>query len=426
MKPHKEKKDRQWSRLDNAAKIFPSTSGKRDTKVFRFACELVRPVEEAILQQALDRTLEEFPGFLCVLKHGLFWYYLEASDQRPVVHPENQPPCSALYKQNESSLLFDVSYYRCRINLEVHHVLTDGTGAVQFLRVLVYHYLLLRDGERWGTAPPVMDVDASSTEKMADSFQKYYSGRREGKRTPFRTAYRIHGPKVAEYRIRVIEGVLPVDAVLRKAREYHTTVTVFLTAVLMRAIYEEMTVRERKKRMVLTIPVNLRQYFASGSARNFFGLIAIAYQFSRQPAELEDIIRYVDECFKQELTTERLEERLNSLGALEHNVFARIAPLIFKDLCLRIAYQISTLTETATLSNIGRVDMPEEMREEIRLFDVFVSTDKLQICMCSYRNNMVISFTSPFVSTDIQKNFFRTLTEMGIEAEIAMNPIDEE
>ena len=232
MKPHKEKKDRQWSRLDNAAKIFPSTSGKRDTKVFRFACELVRPVEEAILQQALDRTLEEFPGFLCVLKHGLFWYYLEASDQRPVVHPENQPPCSALYKQNESSLLFDVSYYRCRINLEVHHVLTDGTGAVQFLRVLVYHYLLLRDGERWGTAPPVMDVDASSTEKMADSFQKYYSGRREGKRTPFRTAYRIHGPKVAEYRIRVIEGVLPVDAVLRKAREYHTTVTVFLTAVL--------------------------------------------------------------------------------------------------------------------------------------------------------------------------------------------------
>ena len=78
------------------------------------------------------------------------------------------------------------------------------------------------------------------------------------------------------------------------------------------------------------------------------------------------------------------------------------------------------------MSNIGRVDMPEEMREEIRLFDVFVSTDKLQICMCSYRNNMVISFTSPFVSTDIQKNFFRTLTEMGIEAEIAMNPIDEE
>ena len=30
------------------------------------------------------------------------------------------------------------------------------------------------------------------------------------------------------------------------------------------------------------------------------------------------------------------------------------------------------------------------------------------------------------MSTDIQKNFFRTLTDMGIEAEIAMNPIDEE
>ena len=156
MKPHKAKKNRQWSRLDNAAKIFPSTSGKRDTKVFRFACELTRPVEEAILQQALDRTLKEFPGFLCVLKHGLFWYYLEAVEQCPAVHPEDQPPCSALYKQNESSLLFNVSYHRCRINLEVHHVLTDGTGAVQFLRVLVYHYLLLRDKERWGASPPAV------------------------------------------------------------------------------------------------------------------------------------------------------------------------------------------------------------------------------------------------------------------------------
>lgn len=426
MKRKRAKQDRSWSRLDNAAKVFPSTTGKRDTKVFRFACELYQPVDEALLQQALERTVEEFPGFLSVLKHGLFWYYLESSDLRPVVHPENQPPCSALYNENKRSLLFDVSYHRCRINLEVYHVLTDGTGAVQFLRVLVYHYLLLRDKERWGDTPPIMDVDASSTEKMADSFKKYYSGRKAGKNTPFHFAYRIHGPKVAEYRMRVIEGMLPVDAVLQKAREHHTTVTAFLAAILMRAIFEEMTVRERKKRMVLTVPVNLRQYFASGSARNFFSLISIAYRFSRQSAELEDIIAYVDECFKRELTPERMNERLNSLGALERNVFARIAPLVLKNLCIRIAYQISTLTETATLSNVGRVDMPKEMQEDIRLFDVFVSTDKLQICMCSYRNNMVISFTSPFISTDIQKNFFRALTAMGIEAEISANPLGDE
>ena len=33
-------KSKSWSRLDNAAKIFPSTIEKTDTRVFRFYCEL--------------------------------------------------------------------------------------------------------------------------------------------------------------------------------------------------------------------------------------------------------------------------------------------------------------------------------------------------------------------------------------------------
>ena len=51
-------KNPQWSRLDNAAKIFPSTSTSRDSKVFRFACQLREEVEPEILQHALDRTME--------------------------------------------------------------------------------------------------------------------------------------------------------------------------------------------------------------------------------------------------------------------------------------------------------------------------------------------------------------------------------
>lgn len=66
-----------WNRLDNAAKIFPPTSNKQDTKVFRFACQLNERVEQEILQQATEKTLETFPIFRSVLKHGLFWYYLE-------------------------------------------------------------------------------------------------------------------------------------------------------------------------------------------------------------------------------------------------------------------------------------------------------------------------------------------------------------
>ena len=38
-----------WRKLDNAALAFPLVTGKDDTRVFRFYCELKEPVEEATL-----------------------------------------------------------------------------------------------------------------------------------------------------------------------------------------------------------------------------------------------------------------------------------------------------------------------------------------------------------------------------------------
>ena len=81
-----------------------------------------------------------------------------------------------------------------------------------------------------------------------------------------------------------------------------------------------------------------------------------------------------------------------------------------KDFVMRIGYDLSASKETAAISNVGKIDMPPELREYIRLFDVFVSTSRLQVCMCSFGDQLTASFTAPFVSTDIQKNFFRFLT----------------
>ena len=122
-------------------KIFPGTSNRSDMKVFRFACQLNEPVVQSYLEEATRQTLKEFPIFQTLLKRGLFWYYLEKTGQEAIVREEDKEPCSPMFDKNFKRLLFNVSYYRNGINLEVHHVLTDGTGAIQFLRALVIHYL---------------------------------------------------------------------------------------------------------------------------------------------------------------------------------------------------------------------------------------------------------------------------------------------
>ena len=130
-----------WRKLDNAALAFPLVSGKNDTRVFRFYCQLKEKVDGEILQSALDQTMEKYPLFRAVLRKGLFWHYLEQSNKRPVVREEYKEPCSSLYIRDKRDLLFEVTYYKKRINFEVFHVLTDGTGASEFVRELVKNYL---------------------------------------------------------------------------------------------------------------------------------------------------------------------------------------------------------------------------------------------------------------------------------------------
>lgn len=136
-----------WRKLDNAALAFPLVTGKNDSRVFRFYCQLKEEVDPDILQKALDQTMEKYPLFQAVLRKGLFWFYLERRDIRAVVKPEKKPPCSQLYIPDQKSLLFRVSHHRNRINFEVYHALTDGTGAMNFVTELVQDYLILAHPE---------------------------------------------------------------------------------------------------------------------------------------------------------------------------------------------------------------------------------------------------------------------------------------
>lgn len=411
-----------WSRLDNAAKIFPPTSSKRDTRVFRFACELFDEVDGEILQRALDCAAEKFPNFLFVLKRGFFWYYLEKSDLRPVVLPETEPPCSKIYGTKKKMLLFDVTYYKNRINLEVYHVLTDGTGALRFLLTIVYHYLAKRHKSEMPENLPPLEYDASFKQKTADSFQKYYKNTAAKSKDKRRRAFDIRTDSFPSYGLNIITGVMSVKRVLGAAHRYNTTLTVFLTAQLIASIHEEMMARDKKSPVVISVPVNLRKHFPSETTKNFFGIISVGYDFSKGSGELEDIISEVDSQFKRELTQERLAARLNSLAALEHNLFVRIAPLPLKNIVLRIAGRIVSRRDTMVLSNVGKVELPPELAKYVRLFDVFTSTSKIQLCMCSFGDVLDLSFTSTLNGTETEKNFFRRLAQSMSESGESTEP----
>ncbi|RHR30280.1 hypothetical protein DWX43_08910 [Clostridium sp. AF19-22AC] len=405
-----------WRKLDNAAKLFSATSNKKDTRVFRFYCVLKEEVDQERLQEALDKTLVTYPVFLSVMRKGLFWHYLEKSGLRPVVREEYREPCSNLYVRDKKDLLFEVTYYGRRINFEVFHALTDGTGATEFLRELVKNYLYLTHRGDGLADQPLLDGDVTIQDQENDSFSKYYSEVKKKKEKKPR-AYQLKKPRKETGRLQVNESVLSVKAVLARSRELGVSMTVFLTTVFLMAIHKEMTKQQEKHPVVLMVPVNLRKFFASDSMLNFFNWIEPGYHFGEGGGSFEEVLQHVKEYFEKELTTERVAKHMNELITLEMHPILRLAPLELKNLGIRAGARLAERDVTAIFSNMSAVKMPKDYEAYIERFGVYTSTPKIELCMCSFGDKLSLGFTSRFDTLNIQRNFYRILKEQGIVAE---------
>ena len=414
----KKKRQSRWRKLDNAAQAFPAATGKKDSRVFRFYCVLKEAVDGDTLQSALDLTMEKYPLFRSVLRKGLFWFYMEPRELPALVREEDRPPCSRLYVPDQKRLLFEVTYYKNRINLEVFHGLTDGTGAMQFLKELVRNYLTLTYKD---TVFPEIDEGQVFTESdyEEDSFSQYYTGRKS-KGGKSRKAYQLKGERLEQSEMQITELILSASEVHRKAKEYGVSVTAYLAAAFLYAIYEEVPKSGLKRPVSLMIPVNLRNFFPSGSMTNFWSWIETAFDLNEN-TKLEDVIGKMKERFGKDSVEKEISGRMNDLVRLEKNPFLRAVPLEIKNLFLLAGTTLGGRSVTAVYSNMGRIQMADEYKDHIERFGFFASTDKMQMCSCSYGDTMVLGITSKIIDPNICRNFISILKRDGIECRVQEN-----
>ena len=413
-----EQKRAYWRSLDNAAKLFSAASSPKDTRVFRFYCELKEEVKEEILQEALNQTIQKYPVFLSVMRKGLFWHYLEKSELRPVVREEYKEPCSSLYVRDKKTLLFEVTYYKKRINFEVFHALTDGTGATEFLRELVKNYLYLIHEE---DLEPVELSNQYLTVKDQedDSFSRYYDPDFPRKKKKKIRAVQIKKGGKGYEELQINEASMSVKELLGIAREKKVSMSVLLTAAFICAIHEEMSRMQEKKPVILMVPVNLRKIFPSDSMLNFFGYIEPGYQFGGGKDSFEDVLEAVKLYFQENLSKEHMAGRMNELIAIEKHKILKWAPLELKNRCIRAGAKMAEQEVTAVLSNMSVVKMPEDYADYIEKFGVYTSTNRTELCICSFQDTLSLGFTSRYDSTNIQRNFYRILKELGASVKVA-------
>ena len=474
---------RTWVRLDNASNIFLAARTAADPKVFRFSAELDHEVDPSLLQLALDTTFDRYPLYRAVLRSGVFWYYLQDSDLRPEVQPDVLPTCAPIYQPDHRTLLFRVIHHGRRVSLEVFHALSDGTGALWFLTDLLVAYCRLRFPAEAATASegplpvpgePTVHDDAGEDpvepehSLTVDSFTRYFRRRRgrgadafdhaaapgylgaedevqdeaeasseagaaPPEPSPPRSAlmhsarvHRVRGSRTPDNRPRVLELSMPARQVIAVAKQSGASLTMYLLALFMESIRRSSGGLGRSRTLSASVPVNLRQFFPSTSARNFFATVRVEHTFGQGEDDLATIAQGLEERFRPQVTEQALSARLHSLIRLEQMALLRIVPRPLKDVLLSWANRINNRGLTVAISNMGRVTLPAPAEAHVRRMFLHVSAARPQFCSMSHAGILTISFSSPLVGTEHVREFARHLSERGVDVTVAATRVTEE
>ena len=417
-----------WLRLDNAAKIYPAARTQDWSNVFRLSATLTETVDMDIMKTALDVTVRRFPSIAVRLRRGVFWYYLEQLTEAPAVREESSYPLTRMSREEIGKCAFRVIVYGRRIAVEMFHSLTDGNGALVFLKSLVAEYLQQKYGIRIPAEHGVLGrLDEPAEAELEDSFQKY-AGTVSASRQE-RTAWRLGGTPESGGFLSVTCFELSTKDVLAKAHEYNASLTTFLCAAMMMAMQnlqkESVPNPRRRKPLKVLIPVNLRKLFPSRTLRNF--ALYTTPEILPQLGEytFEEICQAIRHRMGLDITPKQMSMKIATNVNSERIMAVRLMPLFIKNMVMKAVFDsVGEKKSCLTLSNLGSVRLPEEMIPYVETMDFILGVQATAPYNCgvlSYGDKLRLNFIRNIREPKLEYHFHCVLRDMGLCAEVQSN-----
>lgn len=412
--------------LENAAKVFPGQNTKTWSNIIRYSINLTVDINPIILEKALKDILPRFPSMCVKIKRGFFWYYFEHNDNIPVILEDDlKHQCVPIRYADSNEFLFRIFYFKNRLTIEAFHALTDGYGCEIFINTLAAQYLRLL-GHNISNGGSVFDItEKPKKEELEDSFVKNATkGAKASRSKP--NIYHRKGKKLPAFCSHVTLGYMPVDKIKELCKKYGVTITEFFTAVLIE-IYISFQKKEEKKQKEISIqvPVNARNQFDSQTLRNFSLCYSVRIDPNLGEYTFEEILKQTSLYLRYINNKKTLGAMFASNIKLEATPLMRIIPLVIKDLAIGISYALTAeCTTTALLTNLGKVDLPEDMLPFVESTILMPPPGLLnggRIGLSSVKNVFTVAVANCYEDTDFERIFFTKLQEIGIPVTLETN-----
>lgn len=416
------KKKKYWYKIDNAGKIFPAISKNERSNVFRLSFYLHETVDHNILELAVNKLLPRFEAFAVQMKSGLFWNYLAENHRHFKVEPEPARLCLYFKSFRNHGYLFKVYYRDNKVTLETFHAITDGNGALTFLKSIVYLYFRLR-GQKIDHEGKILSEKPYSKREGEDTFVTHYD---KSKRKNLREelAYHFTGEHFAHHWLLMVKIRLDSKAFIQLVKtKYQATVTQFIVALAAYSMVQEsVDFVGNKKPLKMFVPVNLRPYFDAVTLRNFTLFIKATFSSEKKDWTFLEMLESTKADFARHLDKEKLHERISSNVGFEKNILVRILPLFLKNIAFRIGYNIlGESISTSSLSNLGVIDLPSDFKDKVMDMDFVNGGYGIAITACSIFDHTNIIWTSSLKDLSIINHFVSFLVREGLDVTLDTN-----
>lgn len=396
-----------WRKLDNTAKIF-SLEEKNNNNIFRLSILLKEEVDSTILKSATIKALEMYPSYKVKLGTGIFWKYLENNMAEPIVEEESEVVCKNINLKKNNEYLFKVTYFKNKINLDVFHVLTDGSGAIVFLKGILYNYLNLKYNLKTDYKEVIKYYGLIQDEYLKQVDKKLVCREKLNKAFLIKEKSNLSSNRTYHY-------ILDLQKFKSICKNYNVSITEYLTALYIYAIYNTIYDKSSNRDIIITMPIDLRRHYNVESFSNFFTCANIEGNvLNVNELSFNKILNQVHKEFRNKLTLDNIKKYLSRDVKLGTNVGIRLIPLIIKQIFMKYFGKFINQTATSTLSNVGQIRVEEQYKKYIDNIIVLVSVGSIQnvkCTICSYENNLTVTINSNLISNSLENEFYNLLVE---------------
>jgi len=358
------------------------------------------------LEAAVLKALDSYPLFKTQVRFD-HEYYLRTNNKPLVILECKEEDRPKTFGKNTNGYPFRICYYQKEMCFEWQHGITDGSGAIDFLKQILLSYFDCDTDNR------------SNNFLVAPGLEPFFDKKEKGKNfeeDPLGFRNKDFKPERKGYTTNCHKIVCDTEEILRVTHLCKTSITTCIAILFSQALRLHLPQDIKNRNVAVNIDMDLRKTLNYETMHNCIEIKRLTYTDEYDKMSFTSI----GKIYKEKLDNARVPENIVRILTDRVKTFRWVHCLPGRPL-LRLCYKIGGPIFKHSDSNLtitypGRLDLPEDIMKKIDNLELKVWHDigECMIAAVDFKGKFTLQITENYIEKGIVEDFIKLAKKVGI------------